>query len=72
MLLPWQQFFITGAFLIKLKFPVLTKNHLPPQSIDESYDNMGTCLLQVGPSCLTLEFVNGDIWFLDEKRLEPK
>ena len=29
------------------------------------------CLFQVGPFCLTLEVVNGDIWFLDRKRLEP-
>ena len=33
---------------------------------------MGTISVPSRTRCLTLEVVNGDIWFLDRKRVEPK
>ena len=42
------------------------------EHIDGSYDNMGTMSVPSRTLCLTLEVVNGGIWFLDGKRLEPK
>ena len=33
---------------------------------------MGTMSVPSRTLCLTLEVVNGDIWFLDGKRLEPR
>ena len=74
LLLPWQQFCHWCCFNKNWNFQFLSlpRTYYPTQSIDGSYDNMGTMSVPSRTFCLTLEVVNGDIWFLEGKRLEPK
>ena len=74
LLLPWQQF-CHWCCLNKnwnFQFLSLPRTYYLTQSIDGSYDNMGTMSVPSRTFFLTLEVANGDIWFLDGKRLEPK
>ena len=60
--------FIEGAFhAIEFQFLSLPRTYYPTQSIDGSYDNMGTMSVPSRTLCLTLGVVSGEIWFLDGK-----
>ena len=74
MLLPWQQFCHWCCFNKNWNFQFLSlpRTYYPTQSIDGSYDNMETMSVPSRTLRLTLEVVNGDICFLDRKRLELK
>ena len=74
MSLPWQQF---GHWccLNKIKIPsfcLKPRTIYPTRSIDGSSDNMGAVSAPSSTLFLISAVANGDICFLDRKRLEPK
>ena len=73
-LLPWQQF-CCWCCVNKNRnswFWLKTRTIHPTQSNDGSEENMGTMSVRSRTLWLTLEIANGDIYFFDRKRLEPK
>ena len=73
-LLPWQQF-CRWCCISKnrnSRFCLKTRTIYPTQPNDGSDDNMGTMSVRSKTLWLTLEIGNGDIYFFDRNRLEPK
>ena len=72
--LPWQQF-CHWCCVNKNRnslFCLKTRTIYPSQSNDGNEDNMGTMSARSRTLWLTLEISDGDIYFFDRKRLEPK